>query len=143
MNPSPAVSFSSQRDRAYMNPNVTERIHDPDVTDDDRIWATFIHVGAFGGLVLPLASILVPLIIWLAKRQNSPFIDDHGKESVNFQISLVIWYVVAGILVPVCGIGFLGLIALSIMALVTMILNGIRANRGEYVRYPMTIRFLS
>jgi len=112
-------------------------------TDDDRTWATLIHLGGFASMAMAGLSIIVPLILWLIKRKESSFIDDHGKEAINFQISLIIWNLVAGVMVFACGIGIVMAIGLYVMSIVTMILNAIRANHGEYVRYPIPIRFLT
>ncbi|MBL1217882.1 MAG: DUF4870 domain-containing protein [Planctomycetes bacterium] len=116
---------------------------DANVTDDERTWATFIHLGGlatYTGLVG--FSIIVPLILWLMKRGESPFIDDHGKEALNFQISMMIWMIVAG-LSMLCFAGFILMPILLVVHVVTGIVNAVRANRGEYVRYPITIRFLT
>ena len=64
-----------------------------------RTWCILAHATALVGFLVPVAGHIVgPLIVWLAKRQDSPEIDAHGKESMNFQISMLIWNVIAGIL---------------------------------------------
>jgi len=117
------------------------RFIDPDATENERLWATLIHLSGFAFSFAPILHVVAPLVLWLMKREASPFLDDHGKEAVNFQISILIWMMLGGLLV-FCGIGIIMLIALPILNVVMMIVNGIRANRGEYVRYPITIRFI-
>jgi len=103
-----------------------------------------MHLAGFSSVVLGLGplAIIAPLVLWLMKRNESPFIDDHGKEAVNFQISLWFWIFLSSILI-FCGIGILLIFALPIFSFVMMIIMAIRANNGEYVRYPITIRFIS
>jgi uncharacterized protein len=85
--------------------------------------------------------LLGPLIVWLAKRSDSPEIDEHGKESLNFQISMLIYNVIAGVLCLVL-IGFFILAILHILNLVLVIVASIQASEGKFYRYPMTIRLI-
>ena len=64
----------------------------------ERTWAMLCHLGAFAGLIFPFANIFAPLVIWLIKKDESLFVEDQGKESLNFQISMTIYCVVAAIL---------------------------------------------
>src|SRR6266568_3072343 len=67
-----------------------------------RTWCILAHATALVGFLVPVAGHIVgPLIVWLAKRQDSPEIDAHGKESMNFQISMLIWNAIAAILIIV------------------------------------------
>ncbi len=124
---------------------------------DARMWAALCHVSAFAALIgVPFGHILGPLVVWLLKRADHPFVDDQGKEAVNFQISLTIYGLIAaalvvpafvgGLVLPVAfsGLGLLVLavIALAVVAIVFVILATIRANEGVWYRYPLTIRFL-
>jgi uncharacterized Tic20 family protein len=94
------------------------------------------------GFFVPWAGhILGPLIVWLAKRTDSPEIDEHGKESLNFQISMLIYNVIAGVLCLVL-IGFIILAILHILNLVLVIVASIQASEGKFYRYPMTIRLI-
>ena len=85
--------------------------------------------------------ILGPLIVWLAKRGDSPEIDEHGKESLNFQISMLIYNLIAGVLCLVL-IGFVILGILHILNLVLVIVASIQASEGKLYRYPITIRLI-
>ncbi len=118
------------------------RVIEENATDEERLWATFIHLSGLAGYIVPTASVVAPLVLWLIKRNQSPFIDDHGREALNFQISIVLWAIVAGLLVMVC-IGAVLLPAVILTQIIASIVMAVRANRGEYVRYPVTIRFLS
>lgn len=128
-------------DPASMNPGPAEpdALHDPHAADWERTYAMFEHLSLLAfHLVLPVVPALV---LWLIKREKSPFIDDHGKEAMNFQISLVIYGLVAGILVS-CGVGLVLLPLVYVLGIVGMILASIAANQGRYYRYPATIRLI-
>jgi uncharacterized Tic20 family protein len=100
------------------------------------------HATALAGFFVPWAGhILGPLIVWLAKRGDSPEIDEHGKESLNFQISMLIYNVIAGLLCLVL-IGFVILFILHILNLVLVIVASIQASEGKLYRYPIAIRLI-
>ena len=100
------------------------------------------HASALVGFFVPWAGhILGPLIIWLAKRGDSPEIDAHGKESLNFQISMLIYSLIAGVLCLVL-IGFVLLGILHILNLVLVIIASIQASEGKLYRYPISIRLI-
>ena len=109
---------------------------------DVKTWNVLCHATALAGFFVPWAGhILGPLIIWLAKRGDSPEIDEHGKESLNFQISMLIYNVIAGVLCLVL-IGFVILGILHILNLVLVIVASIQASEGKFYRYPLTIRLI-
>jgi uncharacterized Tic20 family protein len=111
---------------------------------DACMWAMFCHLAGLGGF-LPVAPILggiiAPLIIWQIKKDDFKFVDEQGKEAVNFQISIVIYALVAGLLCLAC-IGFFLLPAVYIFDLVFLLIAAVKANNGEHYRYPLTIRFI-
>jgi len=104
---------------------------------DERLWATLIHLG---GIILYFLS---PLIGLLVLGPRGPFVRAHAVEALNFQISILIYYV-ALIFVSIItlGIGALLYVPLGILALVFMIMAAVAANRGEYYKYPLTITFV-
>jgi uncharacterized protein len=109
---------------------------------DVRTWNVLCHASALAGFFVPWAGhILGPLIVWLAKRNDSPEIDENGKESLNFQISMLIYNVIAGVLCLVL-VGFILLAILHILNLVLVIVASIQASEGKLYRYPMTIRLI-
>jgi len=106
------------------------------------MWNVLCHATALAGFFVPWAGhILGPLIIWLAKRSDATEIDEHGKESLNFQISMLIYNVIAGVLCLVL-IGFVILGILHILNLVLVIVASIQASEGKFYRYPITIRLI-
>jgi len=104
-------------------------------------WAMFSHLGTFSAFLIPFGNIIVPLVIWQVKKGESAFTVEHSKESLNFQISLMIYYITATLLILII-IGFFLLVGLFIFNIITVIIAGIKANEGQHYRYPMTIRFI-
>jgi len=106
-----------------------------------RQWAMLSHLGTFSAFLIPFGNIIVPLVIWQVKKGASSFAVAHSKESLNFQISLMIYYIAATVLILIV-IGVILLAGLFIFNLIMVIIAGIKANEGEYYRYPLTIRFI-
>jgi uncharacterized Tic20 family protein len=107
-----------------------------------RTWTVLVHAIALIGFFVPWAGHIVgPLIIWLAKRDDSPELDAHGKESVNFQISMLIYNVIAAILCIVL-IGIPILILLHFANIIFVIIAAIQASDGKLFRYPLAIRLI-
>ena len=107
-----------------------------------RTWCVLCHASALLGLFTYfIGHIFGPLIVWLLKRGDAVEIDAHGKESINFQLSMLIYDAVAAILCLVL-IGFPILIVLWVLNTVLVIVAAIKAGDGELYRYPLTIRFV-
>lgn len=122
----------------------TPRVPDPHASADERTYATFMHLSLLAvGLTGGVTVVGLPLVLWLIKRKQSPFLDDHGKETVNFQISLIIYALATGLVAAITlGLGVVFFVPLGIYALVFTIVAAIAANRGEYYRYPACLRVL-
>ena len=96
----------------------------------------------FLGVFLPFPGHFIPpLIIWLANRDESPELDAHGKEAVNFQISMLIYNAIAAVFCLVL-VGFVFLAILWLLNAIFVIIAAIQASDGKFYRYPMTIRFI-
>lgn len=106
-----------------------------------RQWAMFAHLSALIGFIIPFGSLIGPLVIWQIKKGEFPFVDDQGKEALNFQITVAIAVVVCIILMFVL-IGMLLLPLVGLAALVFTIIGGIKANSGETYRYPFALRLI-
>lgn len=111
------------------------------LTKDDKTFGMLCHLTALVGCIIPLGNILGPLVIWLIKKDQSAFVNDQGKESLNFQISIAIYGIVSAILIIVL-IGILTSIVIGIFWLIMVIMASVKANDGIAYRYPLTIRFL-
>lgn len=108
---------------------------------EERMWAMFCHLSGLAGFIFPFGNIIAPLIIWLVKKEEYELVNDQGKESLNFQISMTI-YIIASVILIFLVIGIPLLIILGIFSLIVVIIAAIKANEGEKYRYPLTIRFL-
>lgn len=106
-----------------------------------RQWGMFAHLSALIGFIIPLGTILGPLIIWQIKKAEFPFVDEQGKEALNFQITVLIAFL-ACLLLSIVFIGLLLMPVVGIAALVLTIMAGIKANNGENYRYPFTLRLV-
>jgi uncharacterized protein len=106
-----------------------------------RNQAALCHVLGFCGFVLPFGHILAPFIWWLVRRDESPYVDVVGKEVINFQLSMTLYYSVSFLLCLLL-IGFVFLLLLMLVHIFCMIKATIRALNEDAYYYPMTIRFL-
>jgi len=118
--------------------NSTEEI---ELTADEKQMAMFCHLSAFAGLIIPFGTIIGPLIIWLMKKDQSEYIDYHGKEVLNFQITMAIAFAISFVLMFIL-IGFFLLIGLAIFELIVIIIGAIKANDGLRYQYPFSIKFI-
>ncbi len=106
-----------------------------EINKEARTFAMLAHLLAI------FTSFLGPLIIWLIKKDEHPFVDEQGKEALNFQITVAIAYLVSGILTFVC-IGFLLFSVVWVVDLIFCVMACVKVNNGEHYRYPITIRFI-
>jgi uncharacterized Tic20 family protein len=109
---------------------------------EDRKWGMITHLSALMGIIFPLGLILGPLITWLLKRNESRFVDNQGKEALNFQITILI----AAFVIVILAVAFRPLILLAflvgICGLVFAIIAAIQANKGKRYHYPFAIRLI-
>ena len=111
------------------------------ISQDAKMWAMFAHISAVAGFIIPFGNIIAPLLIWILKKDEFPFVDDQGKESLNFQISITIYVLISIILIFVL-IGIPILIILGLFALIMVIIAAINSYDGKAYRYPLTIRLI-
>jgi uncharacterized Tic20 family protein len=116
---------------------------------DARMWAMFCHLAGLCGLIpiVPvIGSVIGPLILWQIKKDEFSFVSDQGKEAVNFQISILLYSLISGIVCAITCVGIplipfvVGII--GILDIVFLVIASIKANNGESYRYPLTIRFI-
>ena len=107
----------------------------------EKTMAMLCHLSALAGFFIPFGNIVGPLIVWLVKKDESALVDENGKKALNFQISITIYAIVSAALIVVF-IGALLLAAVAIFSLVMIILNSIKANKGEPTEYPLSIEFI-
>ena len=106
-------------------------------------WSMVCHLAGLTTYIgIPLGNILVPLAIWLIKGKKDPLVNQEGREAVNFNISFTIYGIVAGLMIWVL-VGFVVLPIVLITHIVLIVQAALKANKGEPVRYPFTLRFIS
>lgn len=127
------------------------RLVDPNATQEQKTYCTLMHLTLLLYAALPVLAIIAPVVMWQVKKNDSKFVDDHGKETVNFHISLMIYglviFLVSLPLVPAAGLGLctsaIGYFLVLGLGTIGMLLASLAANRGEYYRYPACLRFIS
>ncbi|MCU0755237.1 MAG: DUF4870 domain-containing protein [Xanthomonadales bacterium] len=118
----------------------------PTAPDPDRIappWrslCTLLHLSALAGYLIPFANFVIPLVIWILKKDEAPDIDRCGREVLNFNLTMLLAFAVSWLLLFVL-IGFLLLPLLWIYGLVVTIIAAVRSNDGQHYRYPFCLRF--
>ncbi len=100
------------------------------------------HLSQLLDLVTGFGGFIVPLVLWLTKRESVIDMDEHGKAIVNFQISMILYALACIPLILLCGLGFLGIIAVGLLCLIFPIVNAIKVSNGEDPYYPLSIKFV-
>ncbi|MHC4128017.1 MAG: DUF4870 domain-containing protein [Planctomycetota bacterium] len=119
-------------------PPPLSRVRARGLTDNDRNYSIAMHLTPLAGFAfLPL--MFTPIILWVIRKDESAFNDDHGREMTNALISFVLYHLAAFVTV----IGLIALPVLYVLAIINMIRGAVAAGKGEFFRYPLTIRFIS
>jgi uncharacterized Tic20 family protein len=121
---------------------VTDQLPSTQPSAEARKWAMLCHYAAFAWLLMPMvANVLGPLILWQLKKDLDPFVDEQGKEALNFQITVSLALMASGALMWIL-VGFPLAVLVSLAALILTIIAGIKANTGEHYRYPLCLRLV-
>jgi uncharacterized Tic20 family protein len=118
-----------------------------EINKNALMWAMFCHLTGLAGLPLPvIGNIVAPLVIWQIKKDDFPFVDEQGKEAVNFQISMSLYGLIGSI---ACLITCIGVIlipfvvaAIYIIDFIFLLIAAVKANNGHHYHYPLTVRFV-
>ncbi len=110
-----------------------EENHSP--SKGERIWALLCHIVGF------IFPVIITLVLWLSKKDSSDYINFHGKEALNFQITMAIYTIISIVLIYIM-IGYLFLIVIGIFYVVAIIMATYKAAGGEEFYYPMSMRFI-
>ena len=111
------------------------------LSESERNWAMLCHLSAFAGYFFPFGGIIGPLICWLSKKDESSWVNENGKSSLNFQISILLYMVLA---FPLCFI-IIGIpieMFLGVLEVVCIVIASIKASKGERFKYPLAIPFI-
>ncbi len=109
----------------------------------DKKLLVLTHLSQLIPLFIGFGSLILPLIFWVTQKEKIYAMDAHGKQILNFQLSLIIYTIVCVPLILLFGLGLLGFIILGVVAIIFPIINAIRANKGEEIRYPLSLNFIS
>lgn len=110
-------------------------------TPEQKQMGMFLHLSQLLNVIIPVAGIVVPIVLWQTQKDKIPALDAHGKMVMNFMLSCLIYAVISFVLTFVL-VGILGFITIGIIGIVFPIIGGIKANNGELWEYPLTIKFL-
>ncbi|WP_147678536.1 DUF4870 domain-containing protein [Algibacter pacificus] len=109
----------------------------------DKQLLILTHLSQLICLVTGFGSLLLPLILWLVNKDKVDQMDAHGKSIINFQLSLIIWFVICVPLILLFGLGLLGFLVLGILSIILPIVNALKVSRGETPAYPFTLHIIS
>lgn len=109
---------------------------------EDRQLLVLTHLSQLLDFVTGVGGFIVPLILWVLKKDEIEGMDEHGKAILNFRISSFIFAIICIPLIFLFGLGILGLIALGICIVIFPIINAIKASNGEEPYYPFSIKIL-
>jgi uncharacterized protein len=111
------------------------------LSETERNWAMLCHLSAFAGFFFPFGAIIGPLICWLSRKDESEWVKINGRNSLNFELSILLYVVLA---VPLCFIvvGIPIVVALITMKVICLIIASVRASKGELFTYPLMIPFI-
>lgn len=111
------------------------------LSETERNWSMLCHLSAFAGFFFPFGGIIGPLICWLSRRDESEWININGRNAMNFQLSILLYMVLAVPLIFII-VGIPILVALGILKVVCIIIASIKAPKGVLFRYPLSIPFI-
>jgi uncharacterized Tic20 family protein len=111
------------------------------LSETERNWAMLCHLSAFAGFFFPFGGVIGPLICWLTRRDESSWVNINGKASLNFQLSMLLYMILA---FPLCFIiiGFPIIFLLLTLKVIFIIIASVKAPKGELFRYPLVIPFI-
>ncbi|RKE94787.1 DUF4870 domain-containing protein [Ichthyenterobacterium magnum] len=109
----------------------------------DRQLIVITHLSQLITLVIGFGSLILPLILWATQKEKVYAMDKHGKQIMNFQLSLIIYTIICIPLILLFGLGLLGFLILGIIAIIFPIINAIKASNGQTTTYPLSLNFIS
>ncbi|HAX93186.1 MAG TPA: DUF4870 domain-containing protein [Bacteroidales bacterium] len=112
-----------------------------ELSESERNWAMLCHLSTFAGYFFPFGGILGPLICWLSRKDESQWVDFNGKQALNFQLSILLYMVLAIPLVFII-VGIPILVFLGFLEVICVVIASVKASKGEEFRYPLSIPFI-
>lgn len=111
------------------------------ISDQERIYATWMHIAGLSGYVIPFGNFLVPLILWIIKCRESHYIDQQGREVMNFQLT-VTGYAILTVILTTVYIGWLLVPVVLLLHLAATIMGAVRTHEGRIFHYPVTLQII-
>lgn len=134
-----------RKTKADKGENIQQAQKSEEVSKDARTWAMLCHLAGLGWLlvwIVPVVGgVIGSLIVWQVKKDEDTFIDEHGKEAVNFQISMLLYWIISVCLCLGC-IGFVLVPIVTVVDIIFAIIAAMKAGNGQSYHYPLTIRFV-
>jgi uncharacterized Tic20 family protein len=109
---------------------------------EDKQLLVLTHLSQLLDFVTGIGGFIVPLVLWLTKRDEVFGMDQHGKAILNFRISMFIYLILCIPLILLLGLGLLGIIAIGFFYLIFPIINAIKVSNNEAPNYPFSITFI-
>lgn len=111
------------------------------LSETEKNWSMLCHLSAFAGFFFPFGGVIGPLICWLTKRDESSWVYENGRASLNFQLSMLLYIVLA---IPLCFIviGIPIIMILATLKIICIIIASVKAGKGESFKYPLLIPFI-
>jgi uncharacterized Tic20 family protein len=109
---------------------------------EENSYLTLMHISQFAGFIVVGLGFIIPIVMWLINADKSEAVNRHGKNIANFMLSMLI-YIVISLILCLLLIGIPMLVALGIIEIVFIIIAAIKANNGEYWKYPLSIQFFT
>ncbi|WP_088322986.1 DUF4870 domain-containing protein [Polaribacter tangerinus] len=109
---------------------------------EDKQLLVITHLSQLLDFVSGIGGFIVPLVLWLTKKDEILDMDFHGKAILNFRISMFIYILICIPLILLLGLGILGLIIIGVFYLIFPIINAIRASNNQLPSYPLSIQFI-
>ncbi|WP_027125228.1 DUF4870 domain-containing protein [Gelidibacter mesophilus] len=110
---------------------------------EDRTLIVITHLSQLITLATGFGSLILPLVLWVTQKEKVYQMDAHGKNIINFQLSLIVYFVICIPLILLFGLGILGFIILGLVSIVLPVINAIKASNGETPSYPFSFNFIS
>lgn len=129
------VENTGPNDQTPPEPETTSPSQAQEVSQNAKNMALLCHLLGF------FTCFIGPLIVWLIKKDDDPFIDQQGKEALNFQITVTIACIVGSLLSVIC-IGFFILAAVGLADIIFVIMACVASSKGQAYRYPVSIRLI-
>ncbi|QRM90610.1 DUF4870 domain-containing protein [Lacinutrix sp. WUR7] len=110
---------------------------------EDKQLLVITHLSQLITLVTGFGSLILPLILWVTQKEKVQQMDVHGKNIINFQLSLIVYCIICVPLILLFGLGLLGFMVLGIISIIFPIINAIKASNGETPTYPLSFNFIN